>query len=367
MNWSSRSLVLALFISIMMNFAGQAVASNKKSTVSPVVYRLLQEAQLPLVDNDENAEKPGENLSVEDKAARSKKALEKLSKLKLSDYEAAIMARLQGNLAISVPAIPNYVQAYEFFQSAWKKESLPSEAQQKLTHLLAQLAFELQQWPEAISYMEAWLKHAENESVPEQSAIKIKPEDYLILAQSHSQLNEWQAVISPVHAALKMRSPAPESWYQLALAAHSQLQQHRDTIEVLKTLITYYPSGEYWQQLATTQHQLQQPRAALASLQTAYVGGYLKDEQHIRWLAQLCLEFNLPNKAATLIQESFNTGNMSRNKTNLTLLANAQISAKSYADALKTMESLTELFPGDTETRTVLEQLRQFNAQKDGS
>ncbi|MCG8610726.1 MAG: hypothetical protein MI864_09340 [Pseudomonadales bacterium] len=359
MRLSTRGLTLFI-LSII--FTGQLQANNNP-TVSPVVYRLLQDAQLPLVGNDEISSKSGESVSPKEKTERSALALSQLSELKLSSYEAALVNRLQGNLAISIPETPDYEKAFGYFHRAWQTQALPDDAQQKLTHLLAQLAFELERWSKAIDYMETWLARMENGA--RKKSTVIKPEDYLVLAQSYSQLNQWSAVIPPLQSALEMRSPAPESWYQLELAAFTQMEQHANSLNVLKTLVTHYPSSEYWQQLAVTQQQLGQTKAALATLQTAYLGDYIKDEQHIQWLAQLCLEHNLPNKAARVLQDSFQSKGLAKSKTNLTLLANAQISAKSYAGAQETMATLAELFPGDKETLAVLEQLKQFNTQRD--
>jgi tetratricopeptide (TPR) repeat protein len=102
-------------------------------------------------------------------------------------------------------------------------------------------------------------------------------EDRILVAQNHVQLGRHREALPWVRGALKRPATTPpESWYQLELAIHFELDDHRAALPVLKAMVARWPDRlRYWEMMAGAHQELNQDADALAALMAAYNGGLI--------------------------------------------------------------------------------------------
>ncbi|WP_250654905.1 tetratricopeptide repeat protein [Alkalimarinus coralli] len=372
------SLLVILNILVLLIHSDLANAGNRQR-LSPNVQKLLFQAQqvFTTTPKSQQAPAPSSPLSPEQLAKQSIAAINELQALELNDYEQALFYKVRGGIALHQS---DYKSALVYFEKAWNADIFEPPEQLKLQHMLAQLAFNQEQWKKAINLMSNWVEltiqaanplhdtghrntghktKSSNTDKGNKQRASVSTDDYLVLAQSYAKLEQWADVLPPLNEAIKLKNPAPESWYQLALASHQQLKQDNQSIKLLKQILTIYPKMQYWEQLAAIYHRREQFGLALSALRSAQLGGYMKKERHYVWLAQLAMRQNTPLRGAEALSAAMKNGQVKKNSTNLQLLANGWLLARHYKEARAT---LTQLLDVDPENKQALK-MRQQTAQ----
>lgn len=271
--------------------------------------------------------------------ARAGQLLDKLSQRELSAPARAYVLQFQGNLALQRQ---QQARALDAFRQAYELNALPAVDQRRLLHTVAQLQLSREQWREGARSLLQWMREMKAAGAGGQ----IRADDYLLLAQGYSQQERWQQVISPIKTAIRLKGRAPEDWYRLQLAAHFQLKQWKGATSVLELLVSRYPQkARYWEQLASVYQIRDRHGDALATLRAAWLGGKFNSERQYVWLAQLMLQQGLPQRAAELLDEAMDRGQVSRTLKHERLLAQTQLQAKMYGAGRGTLERIAQRRP----------------------
>lgn len=347
---SCRLIIIVLAI-VLLSTHAHARSANK---LSPYVQKLLLQAQQVIAAPNDN-DKRTVSLSAEQLEEQSTAAIKKLTKIELNDYEETLFHKLQASIHLHKS---DYESALPHFEKAWSMKVLEEPEQRQLQHIIAQLAFSQEQWNKAIIQMEDWISYTATQA-EKPNAVSVSANDYLILAQSHAKQEQWTAVISPINMAITLKNPAPESWYQLALASHQQLGQNNESISVLQTVLAIYPNMRYWEQLAATYQKAEQYNQALTALRAAYIGGFIKKENHYIWLTQLAMQQNVPLRGAEVLSTAIESGQVKNSTENLKLLANAWLLAKHYKESATVIDQLLEQEPDNEKMLKLRSQLDQ--------
>ncbi len=317
MRWFCFCLSLGLLIS--------TGALAETVSLSPGVLQQLNQAQQAM---------------AEENYPQAEKVLKALAEQELSKPARAYTLQFRGNLALvqqqSKAALQHFAEAYAL-------DALPQADQRRLLHTVAQLQMGQEQWRKGIASLEQWMQQVRTQGGQHES---IRAEDYLLLAQGYSQLEQWSKVIQPVKTAIKMKGRAPEDWYRLQLAAHFQLKQWKGATAVLELLVNRYPQqARYWEQLASVYQIRDRHADALATLRAAWVAGKFSEERQYTWLVQLMLQQGLPQRAAELLDEAMNRQQVQRTLKHERLLAQTQLQAKLYSAGRGTLERIARRKP----------------------
>src|SRR5262245_52336940 len=117
------------------------------------------------------------------------------------------------------------------------------------TKTLAQLYFQIKNYPKAIDYGNRWLKNSPNES-----------DAYLLVAQSYYQQkdckNASKYIQQGMDAVRKAGQPVKQNWMDLKLFCQDALGDTQGVIDSRMQLVRNYPTKEHWDPLLATLYRL---------------------------------------------------------------------------------------------------------------
>ena len=250
----------------------------------------------------------------------------------LNDYERAMGEQIYGFVLISQDRVD---EAIARFERAVELDSLPNKAHFNMMKSLAQLYASREEWQRSIDMMQEYLKFQ-----PEPA-----PEDRIMMAQNYAQMQRYREALPWVTGAIRQGgAKAKESWYQLALAIHFELDDYRAAVDILRTMVARWPEKlKYWETLSGAYQELNQDTDALAALMTAYDGGLITEQAKLLTLARMSMYVELPYEAAQILTEAMETGQVEANEANLRLLLGAWTAAREYRRAGEIIDRLAPM------------------------
>jgi hypothetical protein len=148
----------------------------------------------------------------------------------------------------------------------------------------------------------------------------------------------------------------PLNWYELLLSGYYETEDLNNAAIILENIIIKYPTKKnYWIQLAGIYQRLGNDKRALAIYELAYLKDFLKKEQII----QLCknyLYFEMPYKAATVLEKEMATGKIDTSLKTLNMLVDGWILAQENEKAESVFNEIINLY-NDEKSRLRLGQL----------
>ncbi len=284
---------------------------------------------------------------------KNEEALIKLEKIiasgNIKDYDSAVIYQTIGfvhnNLGDFKVASDNYVKALSY-------EALPEDITHGLYYTVTQLLVYSERYQEGIEYILKWF---EKEKDP-------KAESYILAATAYYYLENYSEVISFASKALPLIKTPPLNWYELLLAGYYETDDLNNAALILEDIILEYPTRKkYWIQLAGIYQRLGQDKKALAIYELAYTKDFLKKKQII----QLCknyLYFEMPYKAATVLEKEMAIGRIDNTLEILNMLVDAWILAQESNKAESVFNEIINSF-NDEKSRLRLGQLHIENEE----
>ena len=200
---------------------------------------------------------------------------------------------------------------------------------------IAQLYYLKDRYDEALDKLALWMCKV----APE----KIDAPVYVLQASLYAQKEDWENVIPSIEKAIAMSEEPKESWYQMKLAAHFELEQFPKAAQTLETIIEKWPDKKtYWIQLSQIYYKLKMNDEALSVLALSYRRNMLDKETDIMYLSNLYSNSNVPYKAAKVLQKGIEDGIVEANKKNWTIVADNWFSAEEMEFALAAYEKAGE-------------------------
>ncbi len=278
---------------------------------------------------------------------KNEEALVKLEKIiaagNIKDYDSAVIyqtiAFIQNNLGDFKAAAENYTKALSY-------EALPEDITHGLYYTVTQLLVYSEKYQEGIEYILKWFA---KEKEP-------KAEAYILAATAYYYLENYNEVINYTSKALPLIKNPPLNWYELLLAGYYETDDLSNAAVVLENIILKYPTRKkYWIQLAGIYQRLEEDKKALAIYELAYAKDYLKKKQII----QLCknyLYFEMPYKAAIVLEKEMATGRIENTLETLNMLVDAWILAQENEKAQSVFNEIINSY-NDEKSRLRLGQL----------
>ena len=258
-------------------------------------------------------------------------AYEKLLKMAQRNGDKYQKAVISQAIAQVEWARSNYDEALTYFEEAVALDALPDLTHFSLMYQIAQLYYMKDRFDEALDKLALWMC-----KVP---AEKITDTAYVLQASLYAQKEDWKNVLIAIETAISMSDEPKESWYQMKLAAHFELEQFPKAAQTLEILIQSWPDKKtYWIQLSQIYYKLKMTDEALSVLALAYRRNMLDKQTDFMYLSNLYSNSAVPFKAAEVLQKGIEDGFVEANKRNWTIIADTWYAAQEMERALLAYE-----------------------------
>ena len=299
---------------------GDQQQTRKAEALSKAVYEKLTEAQ-ELADNQQF----GEAIRVLDSLARDEG---------LSDYERANMLNFYGFIYYNQGNTSKAVESYERLLSI---PDLEPQLRTQTLYTLAQLYAVQERFPKTIELLKQWFQIANNPG----------PQAYVLLGQSYAQTEQYDLMIPQIEKAIEVAgerdTEVREEWWNLLYYGYYQQNNFAKVQEILKVLLANWPKKSYWTALAGVYSELGEEQNMLAAYEGAYTQELLSSESELVTLAQLYLQGEIPYKAAQVLSEGMENGNIEENGKNYRLLSQAWQLAQEPQQAVPALQQAARL------------------------
>lgn len=221
----------------------------------------------------------------------------------------------------------NYDAALQYFEQAVELDTLPDQTHFALMYQISQLYFMKDRFQEALDALELWFC-----KVPEK---EITSHAYVLKASIYARMDDYANVLPAIDRAIQMDENPQESWYQLKLASHYELEQFPQAAQTLEILISKWPAKKvYWTQLSQIYYKLKQEDKALATMALAYRNDLLDNQADLLYLASLYSGADIPYKSALVMEKGIRDGLIEPTQSHWTMVAESWYAAEELQKSL---------------------------------
>jgi tetratricopeptide (TPR) repeat protein len=246
-----------------------------------------------------------------------------------NEFEQAQLYNMLGGIYVQMEQYP---KAIEYYKRYVETPSVPEANMLNVSYYLAQLYLATENYKEAIRLLEQYIARSEI----------VGADHYYKLGQAYYMNEQLDKALPNIDRAVTMYEQSdrlpPEGLYQYQMSLYYSRENYPKVIEVLEKLVRHYPKTSHWRTLAQVYGLAGRPLDQLHAFDTIYTAGALNQEKELRLLASLYLEQEYPYKAAKILQEGVDEGQVEQTSRNLELLAGAWSLAKEQDKSIPVME-----------------------------
>ena len=165
----------------------------------------------------------------------------------------------------------------------------------------------------------------------------------ILMAHCLYQLKQHKESANVIQQTIQTSQKPEESWYQLLRANYQILEDFPAVAKVLEDMVTLFPKKDYMLALSAIYSQMEKPEKQLVLLEGLFETGQLDSEPHLKALATILLQQELPIKSAKVLSQGLNAGFIEPSLDNLRLLAQAWLQAREDNKALETLKKAVTL------------------------
>ena len=247
----------------------------------------------------------------------------------LNSYELANVYNLFAFLAY---ATEDYPQSLRYYEQVIAQPDIPLAMEINTRFTIAQLYFVQEKWQQGIDAMLVWFDLNEK---PNAGA-------YVLLAQGYYQVKKYDLALENVETAISMHEGEgklpKEQWYNLARFLYFDKEDFDSALDVLNTLIIYYPKKQYWVQASHLYGEKKEEQKQLALMEAAYEQGFLDRSSELVTMAYLYLNAEVPYYAGSVIEQGFKDELVDDKSKNYELGGSAWAQAREVAKSIPMME-----------------------------
>ena len=305
---------------------GRSAEKKKKTrrvpTISESIFKKLGEAQ-ELMDAKEYglAEQ-----FLKDMLNRSKK---------YNGNELGNIHNMLGYIAFLKEDFKGAIYAYE--QVLAQGEDVTEGLEVTTLYTIAQLSFVVENYQDALDYMELWISKADNPG----------PEPRIFMGQVYYQMKDYPNALTQIQNGIKIAqergTKVKENWWALVAFLYYEKEDFQGYTDTMKILVRDFPKRDYWIRLAGIYGQEGQERHQLNTLQAAYAGDYFETETDFTNLAGLLMQREAPYKAAKILRDGLDREVVKRSARNLQSYGQAWQLAQEVDEAIPVFEEAAEL------------------------
>ena len=283
-------------------------------------------------------EKPDESLRILDRL---------LSNQELSDFERATIYRLKGYVYAEKE---NYQTSMDFLQQSLSYNAFEPQAQLDLQFGIAQLYLAIDQWNRGLKELLDWFDNAEAlGNPPGPSAHALLAQIYLYFASeapkdSPEEKQFYRKAEPHAEIAVLQAAEPRENWYQIYLSVLLFDDRYEESVPLLEAMVYRFPDKKtYYRQLAALYAELKREEDSFAIQQIMYSKDMLEKHSELLRLAQLYLYYEIPYKAALILEKELEAERIEDEEKNWEQLANAWLSAREWKKAIPPLTKAAEM------------------------
>lgn len=277
----------------------QEQQTKEAQAVSKEVYDRIQKAQ--------------EEVEADNYQA-ALRTLNDLQRRDLTDYERANVLNYLGFVHYNMENVAEAIAAY---RRMLQIPELEQQMRKQTLYTLAQLSTMEEEYQQSLEYLEQWFAIETNPG----------PSAYILYAQNLYQVDRYSEMIEPIETAMEVarnrNEQIKEDWYVLLNFAYFQQEDFAQVRNINKTLLQSWPKKRYWAQLAGAYTELNEERNLIAAYDALHTQGLLTNEAELVTMAQLYMQYEVPYKAAKLLEAEMESGRVARTAQNYRLLSQA--------------------------------------------
>ena len=265
----------------------------------------------------------------------------------LRDFEKATIVRLKGYVYAEKE---DYPQSMKFLKEALSYNALEPQAQLDLQFGIAQLYLAVDQWDKGLSELLEWFDNAEAMgNPPGPSAHALLAQIYLYFAsETEKDSPEEKAFYKKAepHAEIAVLQAAEprENWYQIYLSVLLFDDRYEESVPLLEAMVYRFPDKKtYHRQLAALYAELKREDDSFQIQQIMYSKDMLEKHGELLRLAQLYLYYEVPYKAAVILERELEAERIKDEEKNWEQLANAWLSAREWTKAIPPLTKAAEM------------------------
>ncbi len=247
----------------------------------------------------------------------------------LNSYELANVYNLHAFLSY---VKEDYAQSLRYYGQVIAQPDIPLAMEINTRFTVAQLYFVQEKWQQGIDALLIWFDLNEK---PNAGA-------YVLLAQGYYQVKDYNLALKNVETAIGMHEGEgklpKEQWYNLARFLYFDKEDYDSALEVLNTLIIYYPKKQYWVQASHLYGEKKDEPTQLALMEAAYEQGFLDRSSELVTMSYLYLNADTPYYAGAVMQKGFADELVEDKSKNFELAGSAWAQAREVAKSIPMME-----------------------------
>ena len=247
----------------------------------------------------------------------------------LNSYELANVYNLFAFLSY---ATEDYAQSLRYYEQVIAQPDIPLAMEINTRFTIAQLYFVQEKWQQGIDALLVWFDLSEK---PNAGA-------YVLLAQGYYQVKNFDLALKNVETAIDMHEGEgklpKEQWYNLARFLYFDKEDFDSALDVLNTLLIYYPKKQYWVQASHLYGEKDEKQKQLALMEAAYEQGFLDRSSELVTMSYLYLNAEVPYFAASVIEKGFDDELVDDKSKNYELAGSAWAEAREVAKSIPMME-----------------------------
>lgn len=300
---------------------GRADQKTKQAqAVSKEVYDRIQKAQ-EMIDADD----PQGALRI----------LESLkSKKGITEYELQNVLNYMGFVYYNMDNVDAAMAAYKEMIAI---PSIEEQIKKTTIYTMAQLSTMKENYQQALNYLDQYFAMETNPA----------PENYILYAQNLYQVNRYDDMVKPIETAIaeaeRRQTEVKEDWYVLLNFAYFQKENYAKVRDIQKILLVNWPKKRYWFSLAGAYTELGEDNNLMAAYDAAHTQGLLEKESEIVTMAQLYMQYEVPYKAAVLMEKEMQAGRVSKEAKNYRLLSQAWTLANEDEKSIPALQEAAKL------------------------
>ena len=324
-NRVSSILLSLLLIIILSPFPGEVLARNKDETkatgaIDAKTFEVLTKAQ-----EQTEAGQYNEAIQTLDTIKNSNK-MNSYAKSQMWNFYAFIYASQE-----------KYKDAIGAYKKIVAEPDAPDGLKLTAKYTMAQLYFQIEDYPSVINFMEEWLKE-----IPKPTATA-----HIMLAQAYYQSKSYDPALKNLLKAMEIEKaegkPVKENWLRMKVAIYFEKKDDKNTLKTYKELLHHFPKITYLKQIAGLYGELGNDRKRLTTYDALYLKGGLQSESEILNLAYMYLGQDIPYKAGKIIEANIDKGVIKPTPKNVETLANAWAQANEHKKAIPALEKAASL------------------------
>ena len=247
----------------------------------------------------------------------------------LNSYELANVYNLHAFLSY---VKEDYAASLRYYQQVIAQPDIPLAMEINTRFTVAQLYFVQEKWQQGIDALLMWFDLNEQPNA----------DAYVLLAQGYYQVKKYDLALNNVETAISMHETAgklpKEQWYNLARFLYFDKDDFVSALDVLNTLLIYYPKKQYWVQASHLYGELKDEKRQLALMETAYEQGFLDRSSELVTMAYLYLSAEVPYFAGSVMQRGFEDELVDDKSKNYELAGSAWAQAREVEKSIPMME-----------------------------